>query len=212
MSCGLRYAMLLAVTLALIDCAGRAQAPVGRGQSPDSLAVRMREPAEPYRMGPPNPEWTGRAVVSGTSLMFEFPVLESDNIGCGFVDSAPPPARRRYYWLATATYPGSQYPLNHFQQVRLDFSLPRAVVPTKARLDSAFRAARLYVIELLVNRRGRSIPLRSSGQAPPLNRQWWQGGPPGARESLWRVRMRSARSCPPGPIRSRTDGASATSG
>lgn len=138
---------LVAVTLACIGAPGWAQAPARRGQPPDSIDVRMRAPVDPYRIGPPRPEWMGRAFASGTTLVFEFPALAPDNIGCAGVDSLPPPARRRYYWLATATYPGSRYPRNHFQQVALDFTLAPRASPTRARIDSAFAAARVDVTE-----------------------------------------------------------------
>ena len=107
----------------------------------------MRSPDDPYRIGPPRPEWTGRAAVTGTTLVFEFPAIEPDNVGCAGVDSLPLPAHRRYYWLATADYPGAHYPRNHFQQVALDFTLAPEVAPTRARLDSAFAAQRVQVAE-----------------------------------------------------------------
>jgi hypothetical protein len=140
-------ATLIPVTLGFVGAPGLAQPPARRGQLPDSLEVRMHAPAEPYRIGPPRPEWTGRAIVSGTTLVFEFPALEPDNVGCAGVDSLPPPARRRYYWLATADYPDSHYPRNHFQQVALAFTLAPGVAPTRTRLDSAFAAARVHVAE-----------------------------------------------------------------
>jgi hypothetical protein len=85
--------------------------------------------------------------VTGTTLMFEFPALEPDNVGCAGVDSLPPPPRRRYYWLATATYPDSHYPRNHFQHVALAFPLAPLVAPTRARLDSVFAATPVEVAE-----------------------------------------------------------------
>lgn len=145
----LKYESVTLIALALGCSAprGLAQTPLPRGQSRDTLEVPMRTPAEPYRMGPPGPEWRGRATLTGATLVFEFPALEPDNVGCAAVDSLPPPARRRYYWLATATYPDSHYPRNHFQQVALDFSLPPAVGPTRPRLDSVFAATRVQVAE-----------------------------------------------------------------
>ncbi len=63
------------------------ETPSPRTPSPDTLEVTMRAPAEPYRMGPQRPEWTGRAVVTGTTLEFDFPAVEADNVGCAAVDS-----------------------------------------------------------------------------------------------------------------------------
>ena len=145
----LRYEVLALIALALSCSAprGHAQTPLPRRQLRDTLEVPMRTPADPYRMGPPRSEWRGRASVTDTTLVFEFPALEPDNVGCAGVDSLPPPARRRYYWLATARYPGSHYPRNHFQQVSLAFSLAPAVAPTRARLDSMFAATRVQVAE-----------------------------------------------------------------
>lgn len=145
----MRTVILVAVSLGCIGAPdwALAQPPARRGKSTDTVEVRMRVPADPYRLGPPRPEWTGRALLSGTTLVFEFPALEPDNIGCAAVDSLPPPARRRYYWLATAAYPGSRYPDHHFQQVALDFTLAPRVSPIRARLDSAFAAVRIDVAE-----------------------------------------------------------------
>jgi hypothetical protein len=114
---------------------------------PDTLALTMRSPDDPYRMGPSRPEWKGRAAVTDTTLMFEFPTIEADNVGCADVDSLPLPAHRRYYWLAAADYPGARYPHNHFQLVALDFALAPEVAPTRVRLDSAFAAQRIPVVE-----------------------------------------------------------------
>jgi hypothetical protein len=145
----LQYEVAALIVLALGCTAprGPAQTPVPRGPLRDTLEVPMRTPAEPNRIGPPRPEWTGRASVIGTTLVFEFPALEPDNVGCAGIDSLPFPAGRRYYWLATATYPDSHYPRNHFQQVALAFSLAPLVAPTWPRLDSVFAATRVQVAE-----------------------------------------------------------------
>jgi hypothetical protein len=144
---GCTFVTLIALTLGCVGSPLLAQPPARRGQSRDSLEARMRAPAEPYRMGPARPEWTGRAFVSGTTLVFEFPALEPNNVGCAAVDAVPPPARRQYYWLASADYPDSRYPRNHFQQVALSFTLAPSVAPTRTRLDSSFAAARVHVDE-----------------------------------------------------------------
>jgi hypothetical protein len=86
--------------------------------------------------------------VQGTTLDVVFPAVAADNVGCALLNPpAERPARRRYYWLATAQYPGVRYPNNHFQQVGINVELPPEVVPTKARLDSALRASRVRVSE-----------------------------------------------------------------
>jgi hypothetical protein len=146
---------VIALALGCTVESGLAQTPPRRAKPSDTLEVPMRTPADPYRMGPPRPEWKGSAFVTEARLVFEFPALEPDNVGCAGVDSLPSPARRRYYWLATATYADSHYPSNHFQQVALNFMLAPAVAPTRARLDSVFAATHIEVAE--------------AGGEPPMN-------------------------------------------
>lgn len=144
----LRYPVAPLFALALgCSTAGSREIPAPGSPHSDTLAVTMRSPDDPYRIGPPRPEWTGRVAVTGAMLVFEFPAIDPDNVGCAGVDSLPLPARRRYYWIATADYPGADYQRNHFQQVALDFTLAPAVAPTRARLDSAFAAQRVQVAE-----------------------------------------------------------------
>jgi hypothetical protein len=108
----------------------------------------MRVPGKPYIMGRADPTWTGRAVVTGDRLELEFPAIAPNNVGCGQVDTLGTTPRRRYYWLASASYPDSRYPNNHFQQVALDVSLPPSTVPTKARLERLLRNDSVDVLEL----------------------------------------------------------------
>jgi len=90
---------------------------------------------------------SGRAILRGATLEFDFPAIARDNVGCALIDDASQPARRRYYWLATAEYPGVRFPNNHLQQVGVSFDLPLNLTPTRPRLDSAFAAQRVQVSE-----------------------------------------------------------------
>lgn len=110
-------------------------------------ALTMRIPDTLFRIGPADPTWFGRAVITGNTLELEFPAIAANNVGCADVDSTEGAPRRRYYWLATARYPGSRYPDNHYEQVALDFFLAPSAVPTQSRLDSAIRAAGIVVRE-----------------------------------------------------------------
>lgn len=126
---------------------------------------------------------SGRAILRATTLEFNFPAISPDNIGCALIDGSPGPLRRRYYWLATAEYPGVRYPNNHFRQVGIYFDLPPNLAPTKPRLDSAFAAQRVQVSE-------------AAGE-PPM--QLWTVQPERTRSSLepapvgdgmmWRVHL-----------------------
>ena len=107
----------------------------------------MRAPDNVYHLGHPDPGWSGRAVVTGNRLDIDYPVIAANNVGCAKVDSIEVEPTRRYYWLATAGYPGSRYPDNHFIQVALDFTLSPAALPTRAKLDSAFKAGGVVVRE-----------------------------------------------------------------
>jgi hypothetical protein len=109
----------------------------------DTSTLLMRVPGGP---APRDSSWKGRALATATRLEIAFPVIAANNVGCAAVDSFPQP-QRRYYWSASADYPGAGYPNNHFQQVVLDFGLRPNVLPTAARLDSAIRATPLVVAE-----------------------------------------------------------------
>jgi hypothetical protein len=118
------------------------------GASSRSHPARSGGAPPSERVGTQLPAAIGYARVQGTTLDVVFPAVAADNVGCALLNPpAERPARRRYYWLATAQYPGVRYPDNHFQQVGINVELPPEVVPTKARLDSAFRASRVRVSE-----------------------------------------------------------------
>lgn len=104
-------------------------------------------PEKPYLIGHPDPTWTGRAVVNGDRMDLEFPVIAANNIGCGHVDTLGITRRRRYYWIASTSYPESRYPNNHFQQIALDVGLPPAMLPTRARLEYFLRSDSVVVRE-----------------------------------------------------------------
>ena len=108
----------------------------------------MHVPDKPYQAGPQDPTWSGRAAVSGDHMEIEFPVIAANNVGCGHVDTLGTTPSRRYYWLATASYPDSRYPNNHFQQVALDVHLPPSTLPTRARLEGTLRSDSVVVREL----------------------------------------------------------------
>jgi len=118
------------------------------GGSARSHPARAGSGAPSERRDAQLPASSGYARVRGTTLDVVFPAIAADRVGCALLNpSAELPARRRYYWLATAWYPGARYPNNHFQQVGINVELPPDAVPTKARLDSAVRVSRVRVSE-----------------------------------------------------------------
>jgi hypothetical protein len=117
-------------------------------RSTGGASLVMVVPEKPYISGRTDPTWSGRVVVNGDRMEIEFPAIAANNIGCGHVDTLGTTPRRRYYWLASASYPGSRYPNNHFQQVALDVSLPPAALPTKGRLDNLLDNDSVVVREL----------------------------------------------------------------
>lgn len=144
------YTFLLA-SLSLASCGGASTSRSAPSREeatlPDSSRLTMRAPAKLHAMGPSDSAWRGRALVVRDRLEIVFPAVAFDNVGCAAVDSSTVPHRRRYYWLATARYPDSHYPNNHFQQVALDFELPADLLPTRTRLDSALASRGPVVVE-----------------------------------------------------------------
>lgn len=141
------YAAVILLTLGCRSAHATRNSEWPSSATSDTINLQMRAPRDPFRMGPTRPEWTGTATLTAMKLEFEFPGIEADNVGCAAVDSVPRFRSRQYYWLATAQYPNSNYPNNHFQQVAVRFTLGSEVLPTRPRLDSALAAQRVVVRE-----------------------------------------------------------------
>jgi hypothetical protein len=97
--------------------------------------------AQPVRVAPIEKPGPGM-VASGNTLEVEFPAVPIDRIGCP-ADSG----RRLYYWMASAWYPGSVYPNNHFQQVLAWFKLPAGIAVGTSQFDSALARQAVKVVE-----------------------------------------------------------------
>jgi hypothetical protein len=115
-------------------------------------------------------------------LEFDFPAIAPANVGCR-LDDSPRPASRRYYWLATAQYPGIHYPDNHFQQTGVSFNLPPSAPATLQRLDSAIAAQ-----QILVNEAGGEPPMTLKSTRPARTRVTIEPIAVGAAQ-FWRVHL-----------------------
>ena len=95
------------------------------------------------------------AFASRTRIEIVFPSVPIERIGCSAGSG-----QRVYYWMATANYPGSGYPNNHFQQVRVWFKLPQSIQVGSAQFDSAIAHQ-----EIIVDEAGGEPPMRLNAVA-----------------------------------------------
>lgn len=102
------------------------------------------------------------ASFTATRLRVAFPRIPLDSLGCGTLDSIPGegPARR-YYFLASNSFPSSRYPDNHFMITGVNAYVPPTMKITSARLDSI-----LHVSELTVDEAAGEPPMNVRRTAP----------------------------------------------